>query len=337
MLGIYSLAHFCVDFGCAFFIYSRFLNPWQWTLCLVLYNFCAFAMQAPLGLLADKLNRNAVLAAAGCVIVALSAFLAKYAVLACITAGIGNAFFHLGGGIDTLNDCGGKCGKLGVFVSPGAFGIFFGTKLGKARTLPFSIVVTALFAAAGLILLIASRKGLLKSSRNVPVSFEGITDPRIIVAALCFFLVVCLRSFAGSSMAFPWKSVGQWAFINTCAVVFGKTAGGFVADRFGAVRSSWITLGAAALLFLLAGNPAAGVSAVFLFNMTMPVTLGALGRMLPGVKGFAFGTLTLALFAGLVPIIAVPSLSGLPYYWYSLMAILSAVLLHIGFRKGNIR
>ena len=76
---------------------------------------------------------------------------------------------------------------------------------------------------------------------------------------------------------------------------------------------------------------------MFLFNMTMPVTLGALGRMLPGVKGFAFGTLTLALFVGLVPIIAVPSLAGLPPYIYSLAAILSAGLLHFGFRKGGIR
>ena len=337
MLWIYSVAHFCVDFGCAFFIYSRFLNPWQWTLCLVLYNFCAFAMQAPLGLLADKLNRNAVLTAAGCVIVALSAFLAKYAVLACIVAGIGNALFHLGGGIDTLNESGEKCGKLGVFVSPGAFGIFFGTKLGRAKALSFPWVIAGLMLAAVLILLMAARHKLLKESRNVPLSFAGIGDSRVILAALCFFLVVCLRSFAGSSMAFPWKSVGQWALINTCAVVFGKTAGGFLADRFGAVRSTWITLGAAAALFLLAGNPYAGVTAVFLFNMTMPVTLGALGRMLPGVKGFAFGTLTLALFAGLVPIIAWPSLTGLPYYSYSLMALLSATLLHIGFRKGNIR
>lgn len=337
MLWVYSLAHFCVDFGCAFFIYSRFLNPWQWTLCLVLYNFCAFAMQAPLGLLADKLNRNAVLAAAGCVIVALSAFLSKYAVLACVIAGIGNALFHLGGGIDTLNDCGKRCGKLGVFVSPGAFGIFFGTKLGRAKSLPFYAVMAALFLAALLILLMASRHDLLKHSRNVPVSFDGITSPGVIPAAVCFFLVVCLRSFAGSSMAFPWRSVGQWAVINTCAVVFGKTAGGFLADRFGAVRSSWVTLGASAILFLLADHPAAGALAVFLFNMTMPVTLGALGRMLPGVKGFAFGTLTLALFVGLVPIIAVPSLAGLPPYIYSLAAILSAGLLHFGFRKGGIR
>ena len=337
MLGIYSLAHFCVDFGCAYFIYSRFLNPWQWVVCLVLYNFCAFAMQAPLGLLCDRINKNAVMAAAGCVIVALSAFLSKFAVFACITAGIGNAFFHLGGGIDTLNDCGKRCGKLGVFVSPGAFGIFFGTRLGRAKALPFYWVTAALALIAVLILLAAYRKNLLKRSNNVPVSFAGIEKPGVIPAAVCFFLVVCLRSFAGSSMSFPWKSAEQWAVILTCAVVFGKTAGGFLADRFGAVRSTWITLGAAALLFLLAQYPIAGVLAVFLFNMTMPVTLGALGRMLPGVKGFAFGILTLALFVGLVPIMAFPALSGLPYWCYSLMALISAALLHFGFRKGDIR
>ena len=208
MLWIYSLAHFCVDFSCAYFIYSRFLNPWQWVLCLVLYNFCAFAMQAPLGLLGDKLNKNALTAAAGCVIVALSAFLAKYSVAACITAGLGNALFHLGGGIDTLNDCGEKCGKLGVFVSPGAFGIFFGTGLGRAKALNAYAVIAGLILVSVLILLTAARKNLLRSSRNVPVSFAGIGAPGVIPAAVCFFLVVVLRSFAGSSMAFPWKSAG---------------------------------------------------------------------------------------------------------------------------------
>ncbi len=337
MLWVYSLAHFCVDFGCAYFIYSRFLNPWQWSLCLVLYNFCAFAMQAPLGLLCDRINKNAVMAALGCVITALSAFLAKNAVLACIIAGLGNALFHLGGGIDTLNDCGERCAKLGIFVSPGAFGIFFGTRLGRAKALNAYWVVGGLIIIGILILVTAAACHLLRRSGNVPVSFKGIRKPGVIPAALCFFLVVCLRSFAGSSMAFPWKSIGQWAVINTCAVVFGKTAGGFLADRLGAVRSSLITLGAAALLFLFASHPAAGVLAVFLFNMTMPVTLGALGRMLPGVKGFAFGTLTLALFVGLVPIIASPSLTGLPDWCYSLTALLSAVLLCIGFRKGELQ
>ena len=337
MLWIYSLAHFCVDFCCAYFIYSSFLNPWQWTLCLVLYNFCAFAMQAPLGLLADKINRNAVVAALGCVIVALSAFLANYAVLACVVVGLGNALFHLGGGIDTLNDCSGKYGKLGVFVSPGAFGIYFGTKLGRIKALPAYMVISGIMAVALLILLMAYRSNLLRKSTNAPVSFAEIHNPGVMSAALCFFLVVCIRSFAGSSMTFPWKSNEALALIMTCVVVFGKTAGGFLADRFGAVRSIWLTLIVSAILFLIADRPLAGILAVFLFNMTMPITLGAMARMLPGVKGLAFGTLTLALFVGLLPIIVFPHLTGLPYWCYSLMALISAVLLTMGFRKGKIK
>ena len=67
----------------------------------------------------------------------------------------------------------------------------------------------------GLILLTAARHDLLRSSRNVPVSFKGIGRPGAVSAALCFFLVVCLRSFAGSSMVFPWKGIGAWGTILT--------------------------------------------------------------------------------------------------------------------------
>ena len=98
-----------------------------------------------------------------------------------------------------------------------------------------------------------------------------------------------------------------------------------------------MTLIASAILFLIADQPIAGVLAVFLFNMTMPITLGAMARMLPGVKGFAFGTLTLALFVGLLPIIVFPHLTGLPYWCYSLMALISAIILTMGFRKGKIK
>ena len=45
----YSLAHFAVDFGCAFAVCSACAGD---SLCFLLYNFCAFALQMPLGLLA---------------------------------------------------------------------------------------------------------------------------------------------------------------------------------------------------------------------------------------------------------------------------------------------
>lgn len=335
MLVLYAFTHFLVDFSCAYFIYSRFLNPSQWVLCLVLYNFCAFAMQAPLGLLCDRLNKNAAMAALGCVIVALSAIFSKYSVAACVIAGIGNAFFHLGGGLDILNESTEKSGKLGVFVSPGAFGIYFGTMLGKTRTLSYILPMLLLFAAAFLILLISSRRNLLQKSANAPLSFISFKEKSLVIAAICFFLVVILRSLAGNLMAFPWKK-GTWGLLFTCGVVLGKTFGGFLADRFGAVRSGTVTLGLSAILFCFADHPVPGVLAVFLFNMTMPLTLWAIARCFPNLKGFTFGLLTLALFLGLVPVIAQWIPSEIPNVFFSVTSVFSAVILLYGFRKGEL-
>ena len=48
--------------------------------------------------------------------------------IACIIAGIGNALFHVGGGIDVLNISEKKASLSGIFVSTGAMGIFLGSK-----------------------------------------------------------------------------------------------------------------------------------------------------------------------------------------------------------------
>ena len=58
------------------------------------------------------------------------------------------------------------------------------------------------------------------------------------------------------------------------------------------VRYNHKSAGLAALLYFGAGIPVCGTLAVFLFNMTMPITLWAAARLLPGAKGFAFGLLT---------------------------------------------
>jgi len=64
----YSLAHFAVDLGCA---YSYFSHCTADSMGFLLYNFCAFALQMPLGLLADRYGRAKAAAAAGCLLTAL--------------------------------------------------------------------------------------------------------------------------------------------------------------------------------------------------------------------------------------------------------------------------
>ena len=72
-------------------------------------------------------------------------------------------------------------------------------------------------------------------------------------------------------------------------------------DHLGPRRASAWSLWAASALYLGSALPLPGTAAVFLFNMTMPITLWAAARVLPGARGFAFGLLTFGLFLGFLP------------------------------------
>lgn len=229
-LCTYSLAHFWVDFCCALLMFSCVLDTPEWGLCVLLYNFCAFAMQMPIGLVADQLDRNSLVAALGCALVAVSGLLIPLPALAAVVAGLGNGCFHVGGGVEVLNASEKKSAALGVFVSPGAFGIYFGTILGKGAKIPWLIpaAVLGLFAAAFLLLDLRTR-GSLRSG-NAPVELD--LTKKAAWAFLCCFLVVVLRSYVGMIFNFPWKT-GGWSFAMVCAVVFGKAAGGFWGTLWG--------------------------------------------------------------------------------------------------------
>ena len=307
MASLYAAGHFWVDFSCALLMFSQLSGTGEWALCVLLYNFCAFALQMPIGLLADRLDREGPVAALGCGLMAGGWALAPLPLAAAVTAGLGNACFHVGGGVYTLRRWGDRAAPLGVFVSPGAFGIYFGTLLGQRDGFP------GWLTAAGLLLFALA---LL-----------------VVPVLACCFLVVVLRSYLGMVMSFPWKK-GSWAFGVVCALVLGKAAGGFLGDRLGMVRASALSLGLSAVLFLLSGSPWAGTAAVLLFNMTMPITLWAAARLLP--PGLAFGTLTFALFLGFLPswLGWPPLLTGRA--GYAAGALCSMGLLVLGLKRGRL-
>ena len=298
LLALYSLAHFWVDLSCALLAFRSLSASPDFALCLLLYNFCAFALQMPLGLLADRLDRNGAVAAAGCALVAL-AYAVPLPLAAAVTAGVGNALFHLGGGIDTLNTGLRRSAALGIFVSPGAVGLFLGTLWGRGDAVSLWAGPVGLLVLAGAILWLCRRTfGSLRSG-NAPLD----PTPREGWGPLVpLFLVVVLRSYMGANQAFAWKSQGQWALVLTLALALGKAGGGLLSDRLGPRRAAGWSLGLAVALYLLSGAPLPGLLAVFLFNMTMPMTLWAAAQLLPGAKGFGFGLLTFALFVGYLPV-----------------------------------
>ena len=80
------------------------------------------------------------------------------------------------------------------------------------------------------------------------------------------------------------------------------------------------------MLFWFADSPYAGVAAIFLFNMSMPMTLCALARRMPGCKGFSFGLLTFALFLGFLPV-GLGAVSSSPSWLLASLCALSALLM----------
>ena len=335
MISVYSVTHFIVDFASAFLMLRYIAGTQDGYLCVLFYNFCAFAMQMPLGVVADKWNRNFLFAIIGCCLVGLAYGFVDFPVIAVFVIGIGNAMFHLGGGIDVLNISENKLGALGVFVSPGAFGIYYGTMLGFGTGFSVILIPLALITAAGFIFLAHKAQGGTYP-QNSAFALKDIDSVRILVAITCLFLVVCLRSYTGLTLDFSWKSTGYWGFVLICAVVLGKVIGGFVADRFGLRQIAMVSLGLAALLFLLPQVPIAGVTAILLFNMTMPITLWALAKILPGAKGFAFGILTFGLFLGFLPVyLGVTVLSDISWL-FSLIAAVSLILLLTGLWRAKL-
>jgi len=306
LIPLYIIGHFAVDFACAFLLFHILYQTQEWYLGLLYYNFCAFALQMPLGLLADRWNHNSLCAALGCGMIALAYVVCIVGILptilpVVIVAGIGNGLFHIGAGIDVLNVSKEKAYLLGIFVSPGALGIFLGTMLGKHNDLSIWIVLVALLVIAFSIMLAGYSQNRSFQSDNVPISFQQINSSAILIAIGCLLAVVCLRSYVGMCYNFSWKGQGAWGIILLLAVVLGKFSGGFLSDKMGVKKAAVLSLGFAGVLYLFSNNPFLGVAAVFLFNMTMPITLWAIARILKGCKGFSFGLLTFVLFLGFTP------------------------------------
>ena len=78
--------------------------------------------------------------------------------------------------------------------------------------------------------------------------------------------------------------------------------GGILAARFGSKRVTVWSLTLAAVGYALGAVPAFGLLALLCFNMTMPLTLFSLWRRFPRYPGSVFGSLTLALFLGFLPV-----------------------------------
>lgn len=264
---------------------------------IVGYDVLAFASQAIFGIAVDRfrLARAAMLAGIGLVGMAIF-FLPESVPLTLGAAGSGNALFHLGAGALILRQAPARAAPSGFFVAPGVLGLAAGIWMGREGGLETPWPLLPLVLLAFFLAWRNTVAGQPLSKQERPL--QGVR-PDVIVLLM---VSIAIRSFVGigAISACPKTIITQIGI--PLAVFFGKALGGFLADRLG-----WLETSVGALLLslplLVLGNtsPPLLFTGMTLFQMTMPVTLVAMGQALPDRQATAFGLTCLALIGGAFP------------------------------------
>ena len=302
-LTVYGLSHAAIDASCAAVAFSllslKSVTNEYFVQLVVMYNVIAFGSQILFGLLVDKYRCPKLSAISGSIITASAIIVSFLSPLsAIILAGIGNAFFHVGGGTISLNLTKNKASAPGIFVAPGALGLLIGTLYGKSEA----------FTAWPLLIIIAFLCALMYHTKYPEINYK--TDEKINTnyfesIILLLLLTIVARSVIGSVVVLPWKSDIFLLATLTSGIVLGKACGGTIGDKYGWQKVGVISLLVSApLLSFGAAIPDAAILGMFLFNFTMPITLVAISNTLPGRPGFSFGLTTLALIIGVLPTFA---------------------------------
>lgn len=307
-LAAYTFSHFAVDYLCFWILFGYFSKEiWgtEQAVGFILYNFIAFGLQMVIGAYCDE-HRKFPSSALGCILVLIAVLLSPFAPwISLVVTALGNAFFHVGGGIESLVHSGGKLYRGGVFVSAGAYGVVLGTLVGSKTGMsdynPVLLIEPALLAVfCAVICYIANKK--YPSTEDCEISGTASEKAGIWIVLGLALLSVVIRSFGGTAIPMEWKTTMRLGLVSGGAAFFGKFIGGFAADVFGARRTGIVTLLASLPLVIFgSGNMFVSAAGVILFNMTMPITLGIVAEKLSKNPGIAFGLTTAALLLGAVP------------------------------------
>ena len=332
-VSLFGVTHALIDATCIMVLYSSIMYNdllSDLSFCLiVLYNIIAFGTQSIVGNIFDKLNKPKLCAIIGCILTALAAILWKYPIAATILAGFGNSFFHVGGGIICLKINNNNAAIPGMYVAPGALGLFLGML--AAKNIWFSPIIM------GLILILFSiiiyfHKYELKSQDEIILCKYN----KFLLILSFLLMAIAIRSFIGLSITLPWKNNLILGIFLTIAIVSGKFFGGIIADKFGWLKVTVIALLISSPLIAYGINsPILYITGIFFFNFTMPVTLTAIANMMPNREGFAFGLTTLALVIGGFPTFYSIKLGIGNEIIIFITVLISAVLIFLGLKEYN--
>lgn len=263
---------------------------------IILYNFLAFATQWIFGLILDRIGRHKAAAILSVLLAIVSLlFSDSHQIWPVVAVGLANSLFHVSAGSMVLRTHPNKAFYQGVFVAPGAIGLFLGTKLPLLFFLPVLIV----FLISNFILLSGYMPKKIEIARKTSL-------PVVLYISILVLFVIGVRSLVAGSVSFPWKTQPDYSIYANLLILgafVGKALGGWLADKLGlTVIGIGSLLVSIPLLFFGNTYPFSGVLWMVFFQMTMPVTLLLLYHVLKLREGLSFGLTTLFLFIGTCPI-----------------------------------
>jgi MFS transporter, FSR family, fosmidomycin resistance protein len=315
-----GIGHFFIDLLGIYLINVQFrhLSFPSIALYFIIYNLVAFGLQPFIGFFADVKKKYLDIAVLGLVFAMVALLFKELGLVMILLSTLGNAMYHVGGGVLSMNLYPNKSAPAGIFVAPGAVGVFLGVYLSMiSPDYGFIIVGLALLSCVSIFVLFDQYK-LAHSYRKI--------QPRVGLLITLILFVVLTRGFVGSFLYFGWKGDLFYSVLLVISIFLGKFFGGVLGDKFGYSKIGVYGLIISVPLLIFGINqPLLGLAGAFMFNLTMAITLFLIIESLGVYKGVAFGLTTLTLVGAFIPFQLGFSINvGIWYYSSISVLILSA-------------
>lgn len=302
---IYFFIHMMVEIVCFAPLSAKYdISVGQAAVIGLLYDVLAFCPQFLFGMVHERFKKLD-MGSIGTVVMLLGLIVldyGKYGIrsIAGITLiALGNAVIHICGAVSTVSTGDGKLFPCALYVGGGSFGVIIGQTLGTSGMSKWFLLIPLALIE---VLILITNKEWLKDEIKYPR--YSITDKNVSVAVIVAvaFLVTMTRSYLGYAIPISWKKELWQAFFLFFGMGIGKAAGGWLADKIGALKTALITI-IGSIPFLIFGEDIMLVSmiGVLLFSMTMSLTFGMILSVLNDNPGLAFGVTTMALAFGVIP------------------------------------
>jgi MFS family permease len=334
VIAILAVLHLLCDLICGYKVIGILaINFFDYGLFIfVIYNTLAFCFQPFIGMYIDKYHHEKRILIASFVFLALGLFLNIWW-LSAVFLGIGNQIFHVAGGKVCTNISVKKSSHLGVFVSLGAIGLAIGGNLYQYQLISYVSITLYLILIIASVLLINDRV----DNKEIYHSELKISKKQIIVSVLFLLLAVFIRSFLGKIIYYEFVIDLKLLLILPAAAAVGKFIGGFIRDRFGGFYTVFGSMILAPIILIFFPKyPILMVIGLIMINISMPITLFELNKLLPGKEGFNFGILAGILFPGVV-IGMLYQYQQLTYIFVVLIASALTIISMYYIKKGELR